>query len=275
MQKTIGVLLYEASMLVKRIDAEVLLSHVLSMDKLQMLLSNSLPVSDFQYSEFLKLLQRRQNCEPIAYCIGYKEFWGRDFFVTPATLIPRPDTECIIELAIAQSKSFENQPIKILDLGTGSGCIPITLLCEIPLSKATSCDISAEALSVARKNAQALGVIERINFVQSNWFSNLDDKYDIITANPPYIDESAQLMPDVLNFEPHSALFAEDKGLQHYRSIAKGAKSHLKPDGAIIIEVGYDQATSVTDIFQQAGFTLQIIKKDIANIDRALLFMLT
>lgn len=259
-------LISKAAALIKsdtaRLDAELLLAHALGVPRVNLLFNASKEVNEKKYFE---LVQRRARGEPIAYILGYKDFWKDSFKVTPATLIPRPETELIIETALRYN------PKSILDLGTGTGCIALSLLREFQDSKVTCVDISAEALEVAKSNAMNLGLANRCEFLESSWFENLENKkFDLIVSNPPYISATDELGIGVKEFEPHSALFAENNGLEAYQRIAEGALKHLNEEGVIIVEIGKGQESAVQKIF--SNYELLSIEKDLGGINRVLAF---
>jgi release factor glutamine methyltransferase len=243
------------------LDAEILLAYKLNKSREHFIGNANEMVEQNIMND---VLQRRLTGEPIAYIIGTKEFWGMDFKVTKDTLIPRPETELIIE------KSLEffpkNSEIDILDLGTGTGCILIALLSEFQSAKGLGIDLSNEVLEVAKHNSKG-----RAEFIQSDWFKNIGDrKFDLIVSNPPYISRSETLIKSVEKFEPHSALFAENDGYECYETIAKDLKKYLKPNGRAIFEFGQGQATIISKIFSSNGFVINEICKDLAGIERCI-----
>ena len=245
-------------------DARVLLAHAMEITpyRLTLHLSDSLPTG--AATHFAALIAARLTHQPIAQIIGHRLFWGRTFRVTKDVLDPRPETETLIAEAL---KSPANT---ILDLGTGSGIILLTLLAEWPDAIGTGTDISPAALAVAQTNAQSLGLTPRATFTQSNWFDAVPHRYDLITSNPPYIaaDEMPHLSPDVLNFEPHIALTPGGDGLDAYRAIAAGAPQHLTSNGRLIVEIGPTQGPAVCALFQAAGLRNPTITQDLDHRDR-------
>jgi release factor glutamine methyltransferase len=202
--------------------------------------------------------------------LGYREFYGRNFKCTPAALIPRPETELLIDIALTLV-SARGEPVepRILDVGTGTGCIAITLALEMPSAQVTALDISRDALTLARANAAALSA--NINFVESDWFSAIDAsaQFDIIVSNPPYIvPNDPHLFQGDLRFEPWLALQDRGDGLQSYRELAAGAKQHLREGGLLIVEHGYDQGESVPALFREAGFEDVEMIRDLADQPR-------
>ena len=209
-------------------------------------------------------LKRLLKYEPVQYILGYSEFYGLKFKVTPAVLIPRPETEELVELII---EDVNDPNIKILDIGTGSGCIPITLKKNIPAADVTSVDISSEALSIARENAGLNDVA--VEFINMDILTNVpDQKFDIIVSNPPYIgyEEKEKMGDNVLIYEPHLALFSDDP-LLFYKRIAEIAPQLLNPNGSVYLEVSEYRAGDVADIFKNTGGKVAI-KKDMSGKDR-------
>ncbi|MFA7267808.1 MAG: peptide chain release factor N(5)-glutamine methyltransferase [Sterolibacterium sp.] len=218
------------------------------------------------YAEWVK---RRAAGEPIAYLIGTREFFGREFAVTPDVLIPRPETEMLVELGIAKLKrSPRLQPPRILDLGTGSGCVAVSLALEVPVAQVTALDVSAAALQVAQRNAQRHGA--RLCCIESDWFAALDQRrYDLIVANPPYVAEQDEhLSQGDLRFEPPNALASGSDGLDALRRIVGEAAQHLPPGGWLLFEHGYDQAEAARALLQDAGFAKIEQHRDLAGIVR-------
>jgi release factor glutamine methyltransferase len=206
--------------------------------------------------------------EPIAYILGYREFFGRKFKCSPAALIPRPETELLIELIGTASTQAEGQ--RILDVGTGTGCIAVSLALELPSAQVTAVDLSRDALALARENAHALGA-SNIEFIESDWFSAIDanKKFDVIVSNPPYIvPNDPHLFRGDLRFEPWLALQDRVDGLQSYRELIAGAKKHLRGDGLLVVEHGYDQGESVPALFREAGFSEIEMIRDLAGQPR-------
>ena len=248
-------------------DARLLLAHAMSIPPDRLTLHLTDPLTTATSTHFAKFIEARLTRQPIAQIIGHRLFWGRKFIVTKDTLDPRPETETLIIEAL-------KSPAKtILDLGTGSGIILLTLLAEWPDAQGTGTDISPAALAVAQQNAQALGLTPRATFSGSNWFSTLTNRYDLITSNPPYIaaDEMPHLSADVLNFEPHIALTPGGDGLDAYRAIAKDAPAHLNPNGRLIVEIGPTQGPAVCTLFTSAGMQNPTTLKDLDGRDRVVM----
>lgn len=207
--------------------------------------------------------------KPIQQIVSQAYFYSRKFFVNEYTLIPRPETELLVEKAIECSQKFENP--KILDIGTGSGCIPITLALENKQLKADSVDISIEAIEIAKKNALIHNVYDSVNFFKSDLFENVNQKYNIIVSNPPYIpiSEKENLQIEVKDFEPSSALFAYDKlGIEFYKKITEQAYNYLSDGGYLLFEIGINQANEIKNLLELNNFKEIEIFKDLNSIDR-------
>jgi release factor glutamine methyltransferase len=275
------------------IEAEYLLSEILSCKKGELHLRRGDKLTSGEFKRFRNGVKRRMKREPSQYIIEKQEFWGLDFKVTRDVLIPRPETEHLVEEAIKEIRSQgsgyrvqesetrdaspENRYQKlILDLCTGSGCIAISIVNETPEVSCFAVDISDAALQVARENAAAHGVLERIEFMEGNLFEplegiGLNGRIDVIVSNPPYIKgETIQtLQPEIRNFEPEVALYGGEDGLGFYRGIISGAPYYLSEGGSLIMEVGYGQSEDVKAIFEDSGYPWAVnIKKDYAGIDR-------
>jgi len=216
-------------------------------------------------------VERRKALEPIAYIIGKKEFYGRDFKVTKDVLIPRPDSETLINVVLDAAKDCTIR--SILELGVGSGCLVLTLLLEIEKSKAMAVDVEQAVLEVARENAIALGVQDRCEFVLSNWFEGVDGKYDIIISNPPYIEEYEKsiMAEETLKYEPSLALFG---GLEPYRVIASESHKFLTANGRIYVEIGVSQESQIAEIFHTNGYKVVGKYRDIEQRMRIIVFTL-
>ncbi|WP_374494363.1 peptide chain release factor N(5)-glutamine methyltransferase [Zoogloea sp.] len=218
-------------------------------------------------ARFADWLERRAQGEPVAYLLGVREFFGRQFGVTPAVLIPRPETELIVELVLSRSTALNNIPA-ILDLGTGSGALAVTLALELPGARLVAVDCSAEALGVARHNADALGA--QVEFIESDWFAALPGRrFDFIVSNPPYIaEDDPHLAEGDVRFEPLGALASGHAGLDDLARIAADAPAFLVPGGWLMMEHGYDQAGAVRGLLASAGFDDVASARDLAGIER-------
>lgn len=249
------------------LDAEVLLGFVLGKPRsyLRAWCDNELTAE--QLTTFLDLIQQRQQGVPVAYLIGTREFWDRDFMVTPDVLIPRPDTELLIELSLQLIP--EHHPVNIIDLGTGSGVIAVTLAVERPNAQITAVDSSLAALAVARHNAQ-VHQVTNIDFYQSNWFEQvLSTPYFMVISNPPYIaHDDEHLHQGDVRFEPKAALIAEELGLSDIKSIADKARHYLAPEGHLLVEHGYNQAAQVQAIFNTLAYDKVQSYQDLSGNDR-------
>lgn len=252
-----------------RREARLLLAHVLGLEASDLALEGERAVDDEAATAFRTALARRATHEPFAYITGRRAFWSFDLEVTPATLIPRPDTETLVETALKLA-GHPAAPLEILDLGTGSGAILIALLAELPNANGFGVDVSEPALAIARRNALRSGVAARARFARSSWWSHVSGKFDLIVSNPPYIPSAdiAGLDLDVRGYEPHLALDGGPDGLAAYRAIASVAASRLSPGGALIVEVGQGQAADVAALFQASGFAATEISSDLAGIPR-------
>ncbi len=249
-----------------RLDARVLAAHVLGVDAAWLIAHDTDPLPAQQALAFQSLLARRLSGLPIAYLTGSREFYGRPFLVSADVLIPRPDTELLVELALARTPS--EHAINVLDLGTGSGCIAITLALERPLARVTAVDRSAAALAIARSNAETLNA--RVEFLASDWFSALAGRrFDLIVSNPPYIATAdPHLAQGDVRFEPLSALAAGADGLDDLRHLVTAACAHLAPGGTLLLEHGYDQADAVLALLRQNGIQSPQSWNDLAGVQR-------
>lgn len=250
------------------LDAEVLLAHALGLPRLQMLIDTTREVADEQARAFEALIARRATGEPVAYITGSREFWSLEFKVTPATLIPRPDSETLIE-AVLRAFPRQDQPLRVLDLGTGTGCLLLSVLHEYPASFGVGVDRSADAVQVAAENGERLGLGPRSAFLVSDWAAALAGSFDCILANPPYIGEAEVLSPEVADFEPGTALFAGPDGLDDYRRIIPDLGRLLSPGGRALLEIGHTQAAAVGHIAAGAGFSWRI-HQDLAGRPRCI-----
>jgi release factor glutamine methyltransferase len=295
------------------LDARVLLSYVTSYSTEELLLKREQALSLSIARKFFKLVERRACNEPIAYIVGHKEFYGIDFKVNKNVLIPRPDSEALIELAqsyfklwskkedglprcarddgrreISTSRHCEERSfaaihlpqtqkgITMLDLGTGSGCLILTLLSILPQAEGIGVDISSKALSIAKQNAVLLKLNERVRFIKSDWSRlRLKNKFDLVISNPPYIKHKVieSLQEDVKGYEPTLALDGGEDGLDCYRSIFLNLRQYLKGDGVCVVEIGVGQLRSISALAKSCGFKLDKRKKDLAGKIRAVSYI--
>ena len=252
------------------LDVQQLLQHVLNVNRAWLISHESDTLQPNNHAAFEALLKRRLSGEPIAYILGYREFYGLELKVTPYTLIPRPDTETLVEAALA--KIPQNQSHQILDLGTGTGAIALAIAKHRPQALVTAVDASEKALSVAQENAETLG-IANIRLTHSDWFSALNlQRFDMIVSNPPYIETNdTHLKQGDLRFEPISALVSGIDGLDDIRAIIAQAPQHLNPNGWLLLEHGYNQAETVAMLLMYAGFAEISHALDLAGIQRVTL----
>lgn len=254
-------------------DAEstvrILLEEAFGIRRVDMILNPDVHVPEEDVQKYEELLQRLASWEPLAYVLGETEFMGLPFTVSPAVLIPRQDTECLVEWMLEDMA--EDAQEEIADICTGSGCIAESVIYYRGGSKAAATDLSEAALQVAKQNAENLSIADRVDFRQGDLLEALPSgkRYDRIVSNPPYIDSKAmkELLPNVLK-EPHMALHGGEDGLIFYRRIAKQAKEFLKPGGMLYFEIGYDQGQSVPAILKQEGYADIQVRKDYAGLDR-------
>ena len=251
------------------LDARVLLELSLNTSHEEIAKNPNKKITDKEKGKYLSLLDRRVKGEPISHIIGKRYFWNSEFKINKNVLDPRPDSEALIE-SVIQKYPDKKAKLDILELGIGSGCLIITLLKEYKNSTGTGVDISKEALEISAINSKNLGVDNRLNLVQSNWFENISKKFDVIISNPPYIPSKQikTLQTEVKDFEPMLALDGGEDGLDCYREIAGKADNFLKDKGCIFLEVGQNQYKDVIELFTKSGFSLEFYKKDLANIER-------
>jgi release factor glutamine methyltransferase len=252
------------------LDARLLLQEVLSCSQAQLMSGGKDPVGPDAVRHYQDLLDRRSAHEPVSRITGRREFWSLDFKVTPAVLDPRPDTETLVQ-AVLDDVADRQEPLRIVDLGTGTGCILIALLTELPCATGIAVDQSKDALDVAWSNAVAHGVANRVRCSQSDWGQVLEANCaDIVVSNPPYIghDDMQQLMPEVALFDPPEALNGGEMGLEDYKKIAIDLPRLLKPKGRFYLEVGIGQASQVVEIIAEKTTNSIFVTKDLPGIDR-------
>jgi release factor glutamine methyltransferase len=251
------------------LDADLLARHVAGWDRETWLLRRSEPIDDGFKRRYEAVIERRLTREPVAYIRGVQEFWGRDFLVTPAVLIPRPETELLIEAA---NEFLRQRPRSlVVDIGTGSGCIAITLALENPAAEIFAVDISAPALEVAAHNAQRHGTAGRIQFIRGDHLSGCPRPIDLIVANPPYVSERDKrgLAPEVRDYEPAVALFGGDDGWRNIRAVLRSATTALDPEGSLMMELGYGQSERLAHEVQSVGgLALDSVRGDLQGIPR-------
>lgn len=249
------------------LDAELLLAYLLEKDRTYLFSHPEKILSHDEYQNYQQLLEKRSQQVPIAYLIGKKSFWNLDLHVNEYTLIPRPETELLVELALS-SCGGEWRSLSCLDLGTGSGAIALAIAKEKPQWKITAVDISVEALKVAEKNAKQNNV-DNVMFMQSHWFSSLTAKFDVILSNPPYLDaHDPHLLREEIRYEPRGALVANDHGFADIENIIFNACNYLQPNGQVFIEHGYEQGSRVRELFTYYGYQSIKTFQDLAGLER-------
>jgi release factor glutamine methyltransferase len=256
-----------------RLDAEVLLSFCLNCDRLEFYKNPDMPISETKLSAFRNLIARRLQWEPVAYITGRKEFWTFVLEVNNSVLIPRPDTEVIVEEALNICRKIDSSEIKILDIGTGSGAIALALASEITRAKIVATDISPAALNLAQKNAAALGLKEKIDFRLGNLIEPVNGIFDIIVCNPPYISakDYEKLPSGVKDYEPQDALLAGKSGLEFYEKLIYQAAGFLQKNGWLLLEIGAKQESGVCGIIEAAGIYDSIeMRRDYAGLPRVI-----
>jgi release factor glutamine methyltransferase len=251
------------------LEAEILLAHSLKIPRIQLYVQFERVLTPDELAEYKKLLLRRTKREPIAYITGKQPFMSLDFEVNPSVLIPRPETEKLVEITIDLAKKLENPAIA--DIGTGSGAIAVSLAKYIPSAKVRATDSSKEAIEAAKSNAEKHGVQDRCEFFVGDLLNPLKGEFDIIVSNPPYIKtgEIDSLQPEISKFEPRYALDGGDDGLNYYRKIVEEVAAYLKGNGSLVLEVGAGQAKTVNELIGKTGkFAAPEIIKDLSGIER-------
>lgn len=255
------------------LDARILVGHALGLDHAALAAAASRPLNAAEQNAIAALTRRRMAREPVARIVGEKEFWSLTLRVGAATLVPRPETETLVEAALDDiaRRDARFRPLRIADLGTGSGAILLALLAELPAARGVGTDISAAALAVARDNAQRLN-LNSAHFVACNMAAALRGPFDLIVSNPPYIAsaEIAGLAPEVRDFDPRAALDGGSDGLAFYRAIAVAAPALLAPGGALMVELGAGQAAAVAALFAAGGLVPGAPRHDLRGVPRAL-----
>jgi release factor glutamine methyltransferase len=248
-----------------RRDAEFLLRHIVGLSQAELLADPGRELTGRQAQHYHAAVARRALHEPVQHIVGRQEFYGRSFVVNRLVLIPRPETEHLVEATLA----LPSPPGRILDVGTGSGALAVTLALELPAAAVCATDISAPALAVAAKNAEELGAAERIRFLHSNLFDALaGERFDCIVSNPPYVAAGETLEAQVREYEPASALYAGPDGLAVYRRLIPGAAAHLEPGGHLLLEIGQGQQEAVGRLLAASGFTGVRFLDDLQEIPR-------
>jgi len=255
-----------------RREARLLLEHCLGLTPGELVAGDREPMRPADIVRFEGLIERRRRREPVSQILGQWEFWGLPFFVTADTLTPRPDSETLIEAALSLIDD-RNAPLRLLDLGTGTGCLLLALLHELPRATGLGVDKSAKALAVARRNAEALGLAARAKLALGDWTRGLTESFDLILSNPPYIrtDEIPNLMPEVAGHEPPLALDGGADGLACYRVLAPQAAERLAPGGPLLLEAGLGQAPAIAAILAAAGLQPFAVRRDLGGRERCVI----
>ncbi|MBQ4847572.1 peptide chain release factor N(5)-glutamine methyltransferase [Pseudoalteromonas sp. MMG005] len=252
-----------------KLDAEVLLLHILAKPRSYLFAWPDAQLVDVQYNEFKKSVARRVKGEPVAHIIGEREFWSLPLNVNSSTLIPRPDTETLVEYVLSLTFAEDAQ---VLDLGTGTGAIALALASEMPAWQITAVDFSNDAVALAQSNKRKLA-IKNVTIMQSDWYQSVAGQhFDLIVSNPPYIEaDDIHLTQGDVRFEPLSALVALDEGMSDIKNIIDKGRDHLKPGGVLLIEHGYQQAIKLQQYFAQMAYTNILTIKDMSGCDRVTL----
>ncbi|MDP6473473.1 MAG: peptide chain release factor N(5)-glutamine methyltransferase [Alphaproteobacteria bacterium] len=278
-----GVLRQAASLLAAggieqpRHEARILLGHVMGLSRERLLVAHRNPVDAPLVDQLMGLARRRAAHEPIAYLTGEREFWGLSFEVTRDTLIPRPDSETLIEAVLEAANRERRENARIVDFGVGGGCLLVSLLKELPGVEGFGVDRSVGALKVARRNARRHGVSSRAHFLAGSWGRSLAPAFDLIIANPPYVAaaDGTSLMPEVAEYEPAGALFAGARGDEAYRALAPDFARLLAPGGRVFVELGAGMGDRVAAILGGSGLAESGRRKDLAGIERCAIFDLS
>ena len=249
------------------LDAQVLLAYVLERDRAWLITHRDDALTREEANDFAALARRRREGEPVAYLTGRREFFGLSLSITPAVLVPRPETETLVELALEWLPA--DRDVRVLDLGTGSGAIALAIAHERRRARVLATDASAEALAVARDNAQRLS-LPNVEVVQANWYDDLGARtFELIVSNPPYVASGdPHLRCDGLQFEPSQALVADEGGLAALRAIIGDAPKRLATGGRLAVEHGFDQSSAVQAMLREAGFVEVVVRRDLAGIPR-------
>lgn len=255
------------------LDARLLLAHALNYSQEKLLINYDKELEQDIETRFFEFVARREEQEPIAYILGRQEFYGLEFAVNKHVLIPRPETELIIDILKEDStRKGQNDNIDILELGIGSGAVSVCLAKEILLANITAAEVSDQAIEIAQSNVSRHKVQNQVKILKSDWYSALDkgEKYDYIVSNPPYIcrSEIYQMSKETIDFEPDLALYADNEGLSSYQAIIQNAKNFLKNDGKLVFEIGYSQKNMILDLLKRAGFENTSVKQDLSGLDR-------
>jgi release factor glutamine methyltransferase len=260
-----------------RLTAGLLLRHLIGVERTQLLTRSEEQIGADQYRDYLALIERRAAGEPLQYVTGHQEFYGLDFIVTPDVLIPRPETEFLIERVMKLAAESERDSLLIVDVGTGSGCIAVTLAKLLPGARLIATDVSRAALTVAQRNAERNRVRDRIEFLEGDLLAPLAERrlqgaVDILASNPPYVNQDGRqlLQREVREWEPHEALFGGADGLDFYRRLLAETARILKPQGYLVLEIGFSQLEAISEIVTGSGLRLCDVTRDLQDIPRVL-----
>ena len=264
-------LLYSEDSSIPILEKKILLKYILNTSNEEINISHNKLLDHIELGQYKELIQRRKKSEPIAYIINKKEFWKDTFFIDNSVLIPRPDSEIIIETAIKYFPDT-NQNLKMLDLGTGSGCLIISLLREFKNSQGIGIDLDKKALKVAKQNKSNLLNENRLKFCHADFSEFNTINYDLIVCNPPYVSTSSKdnMLRDVQDFEPEIALFAKENGLRCFKMVLDNLIKYENKKQLIIFEIGYNQLESIQKLLKNTGFQLISVEKDISDIPRCI-----
>ena len=257
-----------------RREARLLMQHALELTPETLLAEDDRPLGKAEAGRLTALVRRRAAREPLAYLTGRREFWSLEFTVDHSALVPRPETETVVEAVLARVAHLPHSP-RLLDLGTGSGCLLVALLSELPGAVGVGTDVSAAAVSLARVNAKRHGLTGRASFAVADWGAPLGARFDIVVSNPPYVGSRAlaTLAPEVVRYEPRMALAGGEDGYACYRQLAPQIARLLAPAGLAAIEVGAEMADKVASLFAAAGLAEIGRRRDLAGIERCVLFV--
>ena len=266
-------LLRSAGIDAPRREARLLMQHALSLAPETLLAEDGLPLDKTEAARLTALVARRAAREPVAYLTGHREFWSLEFAVDRSALVPRPATETVVEAVLAHAESLPPRS-RLLDLGTGAGCLLVALLSELPGAVGFGIDISAAAVSLARTNAKHHGLGGRASFIVADWGAPLGERFDVVVSNPPYVASKAlaSLAPEIVRYEPQTALAGGEDGYACYRQIAPQIARLLAPGGLAAIEVGAEMADEVASLFAAAGLAETGRHRDLSGIERCVLF---
>lgn len=258
----------DAGIVQPRLEAEILLAHALDVERLHLYLSPDKPLTVDERARFRTFIQQRRAGMPLQHLIGEVTFFGLRFKVRGDALIPRAETEELLDRTLRLVS--RDEPVRCLDLGTGSGVIAVCLARYLPHASVTAVDISPAALELARENATLNGVADRVAFVESDWFSHVSGAFDLVVSNPPYVETRAlaALATEVRDHEPHVALDGGEDGIEQVRRLAAGMENHLQPGGRILLEIGCDQGPRVRRLLADAGLVDVSVELDLAGLER-------